>query len=79
VRDNSLEKGPKSENHNAAIAIGAEGITHPTPEITITNNKFQNDNYETALLWNTTATPATLKGNKLSGSVIPLKGDGTVQ
>ena len=55
VRDNSLEKGPKSENHNAAIAIGAEGVSHPTPEITITNNNFQNDgNYETALLWNIT-------------------------
>ncbi len=80
VRDNTLEKGPKSENHNAAIAIGAEGVTHPTPEITITNNSLRNDgNYETALVWNLTATPATLMGNKLSGSVIPLKGDGSVQ
>ena len=77
VRDNTLEKGPKSENHKAAIAIGAEGATHPTPEITITNNNFRNDgSYQTALLWNLTATPATLEGNKLSGSVIPLKDDG---
>jgi parallel beta helix pectate lyase-like protein len=77
VRDNTLEKGPKSQNHKAAIAIGAEGATHPTPEITITNNNFRNDgNYETALLWNLTATPATLTGNKLSGSVSPLRGDG---
>ena len=80
VRDNTLEKGPKAENHTAAIAIGAEGVTHPTPEIMITNNKFSNDgDYNTALVWNVTATPATLRGNKLSGSVIPLKGDGTVQ
>ena len=80
VSGNTLEKGPKSENHNAAIAIGAEGVTHPTPEITITNNNFRNDgDYETALVWNVTATPARLKGNKLSGSVIPLKGDGTAQ
>jgi hypothetical protein len=80
VRDNTLEKGPKSENHTAAIAIGAEGVTQPTPEITVTNNNFRNDgNYETALVWNVTATRATLKGNKLSGSVIPLKGDGSVQ
>jgi hypothetical protein len=80
VRDNTLEKGPKSENHTAAIAIGAEGVTHPTPEITISNNNFRNDGaYETALVWNVTAPPATLKGNKLSGSVIPLKGDGSVQ
>jgi hypothetical protein len=80
VRDNTLEKGPKAENHTAAIAIGAEGVTHPTPEIMITNNNFRNDgDYDTALVWNVTATPAALKGNKLSGSVVPLKGDGTVQ
>jgi hypothetical protein len=80
VRDNTLEKGPKSENHTAAIAIGAEGVSNPTPEITITNNIFRNDgSYQTALVWNLTATPATLRGNKLSGPVIPLKGDGTVQ
>jgi hypothetical protein len=80
ARDNTLEKGPKSENHNAAISIGAEGVTQPTPEITITNNSFRNDgNYQTALLWNLTATPAKLTGNKLSGSAIALKGDGSVQ
>jgi Right handed beta helix region len=80
VRDNTLEKGPNAENHTTAIAIGEEGVTHPTPEITITNNNFRNDgNYQTALVWNVTATPALLKGNKLSGSVIPLKGDGSVQ
>jgi len=80
VRDNTLEKGPKSENHTAAIAIGAEGVTNPTPEITVTNNDFRNDgDYQTALVRNITATPAILKGNKLAGSVIPLKGDGTVQ
>jgi hypothetical protein len=77
VSDNTLEKGPKSENRNAAIAIGAEGGTHPTPQITITNNDLRNDgNYQTALLWNLTATPATLNGNKLSSSVNPLKEDG---
>ena len=80
VRDNTLEKGPKSENHKAAIAIGAEGVTRPTPAITVTNNNFRNDgDYETALVWNLTATRATLKGNKLAGSVIPLSGDGSVQ
>jgi hypothetical protein len=80
VRDNTLEKGPKAENHTAAIAIGAEGVTHPTPEITITNNNFRNDgNHETALVWNATGMSATLKGNKLSGSVVPLKGKGSVQ
>ena len=62
------------------VAIGAEGVTNPTPEITVTNNDFRNDgDYQTALVRNITATPATLKGNKLAGSVIPLKGDGNVQ
>jgi hypothetical protein len=77
VRENKLEKGPKTENHTAAVAIGEEGVTHPTPEITVANNTFRNDgDYETALLWNVTATPAHLIENKLSGSVTPLKGDG---
>lgn len=80
VRGNALEKGPKAENHITAIAIGEEGVTHPTPEITIINNTFRNDgDYETALVWNVTATPAELTGNKLSGSVVPLKGDGSAR
>jgi hypothetical protein len=80
VKGSTLEKGPKSENHTAAIAIGAEGVTHPTPEISITDNTFRNDgDYPTTLVWNVTATPAILKGNKLSGRVIPLKGDGSAQ
>jgi len=78
VRDNVLEKGPKSENHTAAIAIGAEGVTHPTPEIIIAGNTFKNDgSANTAFVWNLTATPAELTGNKLSGPVTPLKGDGS--
>jgi hypothetical protein len=80
VRDNTLEKGPKSQNHTAAIEIGAEGSTHPTPEILIINNTFRNDgDYQTALLWNVTATAAELRENKLSGHAIALKGDGRVE
>ena len=79
VRDNTLEKGPKAENHRAAIAIGEEGASHPTPEITVTDNNFRNDgNYETALLWNLTATTPTLTGNRLSGSVSLLKNEGNL-
>lgn len=79
VRDNTLEKGPKAENQTA-IAIGEEGVAQPTPEITITDNNFRNDgSHQTTLVWNLTATPAVLKGNKLAGSVIPLKGDGRMQ
>jgi Right handed beta helix region len=80
LSSNTLEKGPKSENHNAAIAIGAEGVTHPTPAISIADNSFRNDgNYQTNFVWNATVTPAVLRRNKLSGSVTPLKGDGNTQ
>jgi Right handed beta helix region len=79
IRNNTLEKGPHSENRKAAIAIGEEGVTHPTPEILITNNNFQNDgDFQTTLVWNTTAAQAVLSGNKLSGQAIPLRGEGSV-
>lgn len=77
VRNNKMEKGPKSGNHTTAIAIGEEGINHRTAEITVTDNDFSNDgSYPTFLVWNMTATPAMLKNNKIAGSVTPLKGDG---
>lgn len=80
VSDNTLEKGPKSQNHNAAIEVGEEGTTHQTQQIVVTNNTFSNDgDFMTTFLWNVTATEAQLKGNKLSGRVAPLKGDGTVE
>jgi hypothetical protein len=80
IRDNTMEKGPKAENHTAAIMIGSEGVTHRTPEITIANNTFRNaGNYSTFFVVNMTATEAMLTGNKLSGQVDALKGDGVVK
>lgn len=80
VRDNKLEKGPKSQNHTTAIAIGEERVTQPTKQIVVENNTLRNDgSYKTALVWNLTATPAILKNNKLIGQVVPLKGDGKVE
>jgi hypothetical protein len=79
VRNNTMEKGPKAENHTAAIMIGDEGVDQPTREIIVENNTFNNDgDYRTYFVDNLTATEATLKGNKLSGPVEPLKGDGDV-
>ena len=79
VRGNTIEKGPKAENHSAAIMIGAEGVTQPTREITVENNTFRNDGpWETVFVNNQTATGAVLRGNRLSGSVKPLHGDGQV-
>ncbi len=78
VRGNTLEKGPQAQNHSAAIVIGDEGVTQPTPQITITDNIFTNDmpSHRTAFVNNDTATEAQLRGNHLHGSVDPLRGDG---
>ena len=77
VRGNTFEKGPKSENHTTAIAIGEEGVNRRTPEITVSDNSYRNDgDFNTFLVWNTTATPAELKNNKFIGAISPLKGDG---
>jgi nitrous oxidase accessory protein NosD len=80
MRDNVLEKGPKSENHNAAVMIGAEGVTQPTKELVISGNKFTNDmKFETTFVKNLTATEAQLTGNMLEGNAsVPLSGDGWV-
>ena len=78
VRGNTLEKGPHSGNHTAAIAIGMEGVDQATPEISITGNRFTNDgDYRTAFVDNVTATEATLRNNTLHGPVDALKGDGS--
>ncbi len=79
IQGNRLEKGPKAENHSAAITIGEEGVDRPTPEILVQGNVFRNDgNFETTFVVNMTATPAVLRGNHLSGAVKPLRGDGAV-
>jgi hypothetical protein len=79
VRGNTVEKGPKAENHSGVIVIGIEGVTHPTREIIVENNTFQNDGpWETIFVNNQTATEALLRGNQLSGPVNPLRGDGHV-
>jgi len=80
VRDTTMQKGPKSENRTGAIVIGAEGVNQPTREITIENNTMINTgSYQTFMVVNLTATEARLKGNKLTGQVQPLKGDGEVR
>jgi hypothetical protein len=79
ARGNTIQKGPKSENHTGAIVIGMEGITQPTREIIVENNSFRVDGgYPAFLVVNMTATEAMLKGNKLSGSAKALRGDGEV-
>lgn len=79
IRDNDITKGPNAENHTTAIFIGSDGVTQPTPEILVENNKFRNTgDYQTYFVNNLTATDAILRGNKISGKVQPLHGDGQV-
>ena len=79
IQNNRLEKGPKAENHSAAISIGAEGVDRPTPEIRVEGNQFSADGaYATVFVVNLTATSATLRDNHLRGKVRPLRGDGEV-
>jgi hypothetical protein len=77
---NVLQKGPKNENHTAAVIIGEEGVSQPTAELVFKNNIFTNDGPPTAFVDNITATPAQLIGNSFKGSGIkPLIGDGVVR
>jgi hypothetical protein len=80
VRDSKLTKGAKAENHTAAIMLGEDGVAQATREIVLENNVFHNEgSYKTAFIKNFSATDAQLRNNKISGSVIPLIGEGQVQ
>lgn len=79
VRGNTIQKGPNAGNRSAAIVLGSEGVKQPTREIVVEGNTFRNDAPgETAFVNNLTATEAMLRGNRLSGPVRPLRGDGRV-
>ena len=80
LRDSTIQKGPNSQNHTAALMIGEEGVNQRTKEITVQNNTFQVDgDYNSFLVDNMTATEAELKGNKLLGNAKALHGDGDVE
>ncbi len=80
VEGNTMEKGPKSENHTTAIMIGEEGVTHLSPKFIIKDNNFTNDMpYPTYFVDNITRGEAILTGNKFKGQVKPLGGLGTVR
>lgn len=80
MRGNVIEKGPKSENHLAAISIAEESKRNPAGELTIERNAFVNAMPQsTTFVRNQSTAAARLVGNKLGGSVVPLTGPGTVQ
>lgn len=80
LKNNVLEKGPRSDNPGTAIAIGEEGVTHAGGKITVTGNDFTNDApTRTVFVRNLSHTPALLQNNMLHGDVTPLEGPGTVR
>ena len=82
ITGNTIEKGPKSSNNTAAIAMGEEGATNPAGAMLIANNSFQNDDAKTQeFIWNKTGNSnLTVSGNVISGyATKTLAGPGTVQ
>ena len=74
MRDNILEKGPKSENNMAAVILGEEGNSNATPEIILERNRFSNDiPMETVFVRNFTGTVAILKNNVVTGRVLVIQ------
>ncbi len=80
MRDNEIQKGPKSGNHTAALVVGEDGVSQPTEEITVVHNTFLVEgSYNSYLVNNLTATEAVLVGNILQGNAKALRGDGSVK
>ena len=81
IRYNFIEKGPKTENSQAVIAIGEEGPwnkggrVNPSRFIRIENNVFQNNNkLQTNFVWNRGHDPVTMRSNRISGPAIRYRG-----
>ncbi len=73
LRNNVIEKGPRTENHIAAISIGEESKRNSTEELIIERNTFVNDYAGTTIfVRNSTPIPARLIGNTLTGNIIML-------
>jgi hypothetical protein len=79
VQHNILEKGLNTSNRGVAISIGIEGVTNPTTSLVIRDNRFRNDvPQQTIFVRNSSATPAELAGNVVSGDIRMLEGPGSV-
>lgn len=73
IEGNTIEKGPHTENHEAAISLGAEGVTNPTGVLVVRGNRFRSDfPGRVAFVRNSTLADVTVTGNDLAGDVVPL-------
>ena len=80
IINNILEKGPRSDNKDAAISIGVPGKPAESHVLTIEGNRFTNDLPDpVTFVRNETGAAAVVRKNTLSGRVIPLSGPGSVE
>jgi Right handed beta helix region len=80
IVDNVLEKGPRSENKEAAISIGVPGRPAVSAHLDIRGNRFTNDMPDrVAFVRNQTNGQAILRGNTVTGPVRKLEGPGSVE
>ena len=79
IRDNILQKGRRSQNHTAMIAIGEEGATNPSRGIFIERNVFNNQHPRLRqFIWNRSRQVVTLRANRFTGKGRHLKGPGRI-
>ena len=70
MRENILEKGPRSDNPTVAVTLGEESNSNPTAQIIVENNRFSNDTPgSTVFVRNLTGTPASVRANVTTGNV----------
>jgi hypothetical protein len=75
MENNTLSKGPHTDNNTTAVAIGEEGARNPTDSLMIRANSFTNLLPQpTDFVHNLTQTPAELSDNRFVGKVVPLEG-----
>jgi hypothetical protein len=90
IADNIMTKGAEAQNCCTAIAYGAEmykgaSYQNPAGPVLIQNNRFTNKRASTVNFVNNLSTPVNpvvLRGNVLvaeAGTILPLKGAGTVE
>lgn len=79
LANNTLQKGPATENPTAAVTLGEEGDKRPPGPVVIENNTFRNDGPPTIFLHNVAKSPARLSGNVIKGPAKTLVGPGKVE
>jgi Right handed beta helix region len=80
IRGNRIEKGPRSDNPSAIVAIGEEGGDNPGLGYVVEGNRVRSDlPAPTIFVRNRSNHAALLRGNILDGPVVPLTGPGRVK